>query len=471
MPERRRIEKKAVETLRQNVRGLIVLPDTGGYDEARSLWNAMFDRKPALIVRPRGAADIIAAVNFARQNDLEIAVKGGGHNVAGNGACDGGLMIDCSLMTSIRVNPAKKTAVVEPGALISDLDRETQTHGLATPGGFISSTGVAGLTLGGGFGHLSRKYGLTVDNLRSADIVTPAGSFVHASAEENPDLFWAIRGGGGNFGVVTAFEFDLHVVGPTVQAGPVVHPFEDAPNAMREVAALMKEAPDEVSCLPVIRHAPPASFIPEEYHGKLIVLFGLIYAGNLAAGTRALKPFRSVGKPIGDAVGEMPYTMFQSMFDKTANHGARNYWKAHYLEGLSGEAIDIMCERATSMSPESSIGMLSLGGAVARRPAGSTPYPHRGAEWVVNIQARWRNAEEDDKHVAWARKTFETLEPHSTGGVYVNFISQAEDEARIGAAYGERTYRRLATIKAKWDPENLLHMNQNIQPDSSSEAA
>ncbi|NBC20323.1 MAG: FAD-binding protein [Alphaproteobacteria bacterium] len=455
----------AIAGLDQRLRGAAILPGDPGYDEGRTLWNAMFDRRPALIVRPRGAADVQAAIGFARDHHLEIALKGGAHNVAGNAACDGGMVIDFAHMTSVRVDPQARTAVVEPGCLIRDLDAESQAHGLATPGGFISSTGMAGLTLGGGFGYLSRKHGLTVDNLRAVDLVTANGAFVRASGEQNPELFWALRGGGGNFGVVTAFEFNLHDLGPQVLAGPVVHAFEDAPAVMRKMAALMREAPDEVSCLPVIRHAPPAPFIPQAYHGNMIVLFGLIHAGDPEEGEASLAPFREIGNPIGDALSRKPYTAFQSMFDKTAEHGARNYWKAHYLDDLSDGAIDTLCKRAAAMpSKESSIGMLSLGGEVARRPRGDAPYPHRDAGWVVNIQARWREAGEDDTHIAWARETFEALTPHSTGGVYVNFISRGEGDARVREAYGSATYDRLARVKAAWDPENVFHLNQNISP-------
>lgn len=407
----------------------------------------------------------MAAVAFASTHGLEIALKGGGHNVAGHAACDGGLMLDLSSMTAIRVDPTQRTAQVEPGALIRDLDKETQAYGLATPGGFISSTGVAGLTLGGGFGYLSRKYGLTVDNLRSVDLVTAAAQPIHASRDRHPELFWGLRGGGGNFGVVTSFEFALHELGPHVLAGPVVHAFADAPRVLREVADILREAPDEVACLPVLRHAPPAPFIPEAFHGKMILLLAMVHVGDPARGETTLAPLRHVGKPIADAVGVKPYTAFQSMFDASANAGARNYWKGHYLAELAGEGIDTLCEHAERMpSKESVIGMLSLGGAVARQPAESTPYRHRDAAWVLNIQARWRDATDDERHIAWARDAFEAVAPFATGGVYVNFISGDEGSARVHAAYDDTTYRRLAALKGEWDPGNAFHLNQNIMP-------
>lgn len=457
------------ERLRRSVRGLVLVPGDPEYDAARTVWNAMIDRHPALIVQARGSADVIAAVAFAREKGLEISIKGGGHNVAGSAVCTNGLMLDLSQMTSVRVDPGRRTARVEPGALIRDLDHETQAHGLATPGGFISSTGVAGLTLGGGFGYLSRKHGLTVDNLRSVDLVTADAEPVQAGPGSHADLFWGLSGGGGNFGVATSFEFDLHALGPQVVAGPVVHAFDDAPRALREMAGLMEEAPDTVSCLPVIRHAPPAPFIPETYHGQLIVLFALIHTGEPESGEAALAPFRRIGNPIADAVGLKPYTAFQGMFDASADAGARNYWKGHYLAGLGGDAIDVLCEHAARMtSPESVIGMLSLGGDIARRPVDSSPYPHRDAAWVLNIQSRWRDEAEDARHIAWARELFDAVSPFTTGGVYVNFISGGEGAARVRAAYGDSIYERLAAVKASWDPDNVFHLNQNIEPGATA---
>lgn len=463
------LPEQAVTELRQSLRGVALLPEDVSYDQSRAVWNAMIDRHPAVIVRPRGAADVMATVAFAREQELEIAIKGGGHSVAGNAACEGGMMLDFTDMTSIRVDPEKRVARVEPGTLIHDLDKETQAHGLATPGGFISSTGVAGLTLGGGFGYLSRRCGLTVDNLTSLDMVTADARFLQISRNRHPELFWGLCGGGGNFGVVTAFEFALHELGPQVLAGPVVHDFADAPRVLREIADVLREAPDEVSCLPVLRYAPPAPFIPEAFHGKMILLLAMIHVGDPAESEAALAPLRRIGRPIADAVGLKPYTAFQAMFDATANAGARNYWKGHYLSELSGEGIDVLCEHAGRMpSRESVVGMLSLGGEVARRPAESTPYPHRDAAWVLNVQARWRDAAEDERHIAWARETFDAMAPFTTGGVYVNFISGDEGAARVQAAYGDVTYTRLATLKRDWDPDNVFHLNQNIVPTSQA---
>lgn len=463
-PQQRPFELEAAEQLRMRVRGTTLLPDEDGYDEARTVWNAMIDRYPAIIVQALGVADVMQAVDFARDHELEIAIKGGGHNVAGNAVCDHGLMIDLSQMKSVRVDPEAKTARVEPGAVLHDVDQETQAHGLVVPGGFVSSTGIAGLTLGGGFGYLSRKYGLTVDSLQSVDLVTADGEFVRASEGENPELFWGLRGGGGNFGVVTSFEFELHELDPTVLAGPVAHTLEDAPQVMREVAGVMREAPDDVSCLMAIRHAPPAPFLPQEVHGERILLIAMIYAGSTEEGEQALAPLREIGNPIADAVGPKPYTAFQSLFDAANAKGARNYWKSHYVE-LSDEVIDVLCEHAERLpSPESTIGMLALGGEISRHPDDSAPYPHRDAPWVVNIQARWREPEDDKRSIEWSRDLFDALMPHAWGGVYVNFIAETDDEERIRAAYGEEVYDRLAALKAEWDPQNIFHLNQNIEP-------
>ncbi|WP_229805179.1 FAD-binding oxidoreductase [Saccharospirillum salsuginis] len=395
-------------------------------------------------------------------------MKGGAHNVAGFGACDDGLMIDCSRMTGIQVDPDQRIVRAQPGVLIRDLDRETQALGLAVPGGFISSTGLAGLTLGGGFGYLSRRCGLTVDNLISVDLVTADGDRVRASDDQNAELFWGLKGGGGNFGVASSFEFRLHDLGPTVLAGPVVHDFDDAPEVLRQVSRVFESLPESVSCLPVLRYAPPAPFIPEQYHGRLILLLAMIHTGDPEAGESALAPLRLIGRPLADAVGPKPYCAFQAMFDKTAAHGARNYWKGHYLDELNDGAIDALCAQAARMpSKESSIGMLSLGGAVSRKQDTDSPYPHRSAQWVLNIQARWREMAEDRTHIDWARATFESVDPHATGGVYVNFLSEDEGEARVRAAYGEDTHSRLVALKRQWDPENRFHLNQNIRPGGS----
>jgi FAD/FMN-containing dehydrogenase len=375
IPSRNPLSDAEVTDLRQRIRGEALLPDEDGYDAARTVWNTMIDRYPAVIVRAQGAADVMAGVSLAGDHDLEIAIKGGGHNVAGNAVCDDGLVLDCSPMNGVHIDPDARTARVCPGALLRDLDIEAGAHDLVTPAGFVSSTGVAGLTLGGGIGYLSRKFGLTVDNLRSVDLVTADGSFVRASEDAHPDLFWALRGGGGNFGVVTSFEFELHELASPVFAGPVAWSFEDAPAVLREVNAVLESAPDEVSVLPVIRRAPPAPFLPESVHGELVLVVAMLYAGGPEAGEAALAPLRDIGDLIADAVSAMPYATMQSMFDAASGPGARNYWKSHYLPDLSGDCIEVLCEHAARItSPDSAIGMLSLGGAVSRQPADSTAW-------------------------------------------------------------------------------------------------
>ncbi|MDN3557738.1 FAD-binding oxidoreductase [Halomonas maura] len=469
LSHRARLSSPQVASLRDALHGPALLPGEPGYDAARTIWNAMIDRHPAVIVQAQGAEDVMAAVRFAREQDLAVAVRGGGHNVAGHAVCEGGLMLDLSTMAAVRVDTRRRIARVDPGALLADLDRETQAHGLVTPGGFISSTGVAGLTLGGGFGYLSRRFGLTVDNLRAVELVSAGAERLRATDDEHAELFWGLRGGGGNFGVATAFEFALHDQPHEVLAGPVVHDAADAPEVLRRVAEVMREAPDEVACLPVLRHAPPKPFIPEAFHGELILLLAMIHSGDPASSEAALAPLRRIGRPIADVVARRPYVEFQSMFDATADAGARNYWKGHYLDQLTGEAVDVLCERARRMpGKEASIGMLSLGGEIARQPAASTPYPHRQAAWVLNIQARWRDPEEDRRQIDWARDTFTAMAPFTTGGVYVNFISGDEGEARVRAAYGEDVHARLVALKTRWDPDNLFHLNQNIPPASAS---
>ncbi|KAB1192290.1 FAD-binding protein [Haloferax sp. MBLA0076] len=456
-----------IDALRDRLRGDVLLQTDEEYDERRSIWNAAIDRRPAVVVRPLGAADVMAAVRFAREQSLEISIRGGGHHVAGHAVTDGGLMIDCSAMKSVRVNPDGKRAWVEPGALLHDVDVETQAHGLVLPGGFISLVGIGGLTLGGGFGYLSRSLGLTVDNLRSVELVTADGEFVTASESENSDLFWALRGGGGNFGVVTAFEFGLHELEPTVLAGPIVYDFADAPEVMAAVTGAIREGPDEIGCVMTLRKAPPAPFLPEEVHGQSVLIVTVMYGGDVSAGEEALAPIRAIGSPIADAVGPKPYAVFQTMFDAAAGLGARNYWKTHYLAEMSPEAIRAICDRATDIaSPETAIGMMALGREIARRPADSTPYQHRDAEWFVVIQARWREADEDGTHTGWARGLFEDLAPHATGGVYLNATSLDEDETGVRDAFGADTYERLVTVKTEWDPENVFHLNPNVRPEA-----
>jgi FAD/FMN-containing dehydrogenase len=424
----------------------------------------MIDRRPAAVVRAAGAADAIQAVDFAAKHRLLLAVRGGGHNIAGNAVCEGGLMLDLSRMKSVRVDPMARTARVEPGATLGDFDREAQAFGLATPMGINSTTGVAGLTLGGGFGWLSRKFGLTIDNLLSADVVTAGAKLVHASEKENPDLFWAIRGGGGNFGVVTSFEFRLHPVGPEVLAGLIVHPFSRAKDLLQGYRKFVAGAPDELTCWVVMRKAPPLPFLPKEVHGTEVLVFALCYAGDLEKGRKAIAPLQALGQPIADLVGPNPFAGWQTAFDPLLQPGARNYWKSHDFVELGDGAIDLLREFAGRLpSPDCEVFIGHLGGAVNRIAAEATAYPHRNVNFVMNVHTRWSDPAQDKSCIAWARELFDKMAPHATGGVYVNFMPEDESQRVRSGAYGPN-FERLAKLKAKYDPENLFRLNQNIRP-------
>jgi FAD/FMN-containing dehydrogenase len=449
--------------LRPELRGSLCLLDEAGYDEARTIWNAMIDRRPSAVVRCAGASDVMRAVRLARDNGLLVAVRGGGHNISGNAVCEGGLLIDLSPMRSVRVDPKNRTALVEPGVTLGEFDKEAQAFGLATPLGINSTTGVAGLTLGGGFGWLSRKFGFTVDNLISADVVTADGALVQASAVENPDLFWAIRGGGGNFGVVTSFEFKLHPVGPNLASGLIVHPFARARELLagyREVAAA---APDELTAWVVLRKAPPLPFLPAEVHGKEILVFAVCYAGEPANAEKALAPLRALGEPIADVIGVQPYAAWQTAFDPLLTPGAFNYWKSHNFTALSDGLLDTLVDYVGTLpTEECEIFIGQVGGASSRIDADATAYPHRDTNFVMNVHTRWRERGDEQTAIKWAREFFAATAPHATGGVYVNFMPEDETE-RVPGAYGSN-YTRLAALKAKYDPDNLFRLNQNVQP-------
>jgi FAD/FMN-containing dehydrogenase len=458
------IPSDVIDGFRSQLRGGLCLPGEPGYDESRTIWNAMIDRRPAAIARAAGAADVIQTIRFAGKHRLLLAVRGGGHNIAGNAVCEGGLMLDLSRMKSVRVDPSTSTARVEPGATLGDLDRETQAFALATPTGINSTTGVAGLTLGGGFGWLSRKHGLTVDNLLSADVVTARGELLHASEKENADLFWAIRGGGGNFGVVTSFEFRLHPVGPEVLSGLIVHPFSKAKELLQGYRKAVAAAPEELSCWVVLRKAPPLPFLPEEVHGTEVVVFALCYAGDMEKGRKAVAPIQALGRPIADVVGPNPFAGWQTAFDPLLQPGARNYWKSHDFLELGDGAIDLLVEFAGRLpGPECEIFIGHLGGAVNRVAATATAYPHRDINFVMNVHTRWREASQDKPCIGWAREFFDKMTPHATGGVYVNFMPEDEAQRVKAGAYGAN-FERLAKLKAKYDPDNLFRLNQNIRP-------
>ena len=457
------IAPDALGELRATLRGEIVTPDSPAYDATRSIWNAMIDRRPGLIVRCGGSDDVVAAVRFARTHDLLVSVRGAGHNIAGHAVSDGGVMIDLSPMRSVTVDPTARTAIVAPGATLGDVDAATAPHGLALPMGINSTTGIAGLTLGGGFGWLTRKHGLTVDNLLSAEVVTADGDRLTASASRNADLFWGIRGGGGNFGVVTSFTFRLHRVGPDLLCGLIVHPFAQAPALLGEYRRLAAAAPDELTAWVVLRKAPPLPFLPPEVHGKEVMVIAAVYAGDVWEGEKALQPLRALGSPIADVIAPQPFAAFQQAFDPLLGAGARNYWKSHDYTALSDGVLDVTLEYAARLPNEQcEIFIAHLGGAAGRVPADATAYAHRDAEFVMNVHTRWTDPAEDRKCVGWAREFFDRAAPFATGGVYVNFMP--DDEAdRVPSAYGGN-YQRLVQLKAKYDPENFFRQNQNIRP-------
>lgn len=453
-----------IEEFKTGFTGKIFTNGDGGFDEARTIWNAMIDRRPAIIAQARGVDDVKRTVDFARENGLLLSVKGGGHNIAGNAVCEGGLMLDLSAMKSVQIDTEKQRAHVGPGALLADFDREAQAFGLATPLGINSTTGVAGLTLGGGFGWLSRKYGMTIDNLLSAELVTADGKTVRASASENADLFWGIRGGGGNFGIVTDFEFQLHPVGPNVLTGLIVFPLDQAKDVLRKYREAVKTMPDDLNVWVVLRKAPPLPFLPEDTHGKEVIVLAIFYAGDPAEGEKLIEPLKSFGTPYGQFIGVQPYVNWQQAFDPLLTPGARNYWKSHNFTELSDGAIDTAITYVGSLpSPHTEIFFGLIGGQISQVAADATAYSHRDAQWACNVHGRWETPEEDEKGIAWAREFFDAATPYATGGVYVNFMPE-DEVGRISSAYAPDAWKRLVEVKTKWDPTNLFRMNQNIKP-------
>jgi FAD/FMN-containing dehydrogenase len=451
--------------LAASLRGELILPGDLAYEQARRVWNGMFDRRPAAIVRARGAVDVVVAVGFARETGLPLAVRGGGHSTVGHSTCDDGVVIDLSAMNSVWVDPDRRVARAQAGALWADVDRETQAHGLAVPGGQISHTGIAGLTLGGGIGWLSRRHGLTIDNLLSVDLVTADGRVVTASAAEHPDLFWAVRGGGGNFGVVVSFEYRLHPVGPIVLGGPLVYRLDDARDALRNARGAIAAAPDDVALWLVLTSLPPHPPFPEQHWGETVLLVAP-FSADLERGMRLLEPLTTFGSPIANLHGPLPYTVLQSALDGADPHGNRYWDRGDYLASLSDQAIDALLDGARAMtSPRHEILAFPLGGAVARVAADATAFGDRTSPWAVWISAQWTDPGEDRLHRDWARGLSEALAPSTTGGVYVNAIGGDATAARKLAAYGgPAKLARLREAKRTWDPANLFRLNQNIEP-------
>jgi len=456
-----------VAALAAQVSGGVLTAADAGYDEARKVWNATVDRRPALIVRCLGESDVQAAVRFAAARRMLLSVRSGGHHIAGNAVAEGGLMVDLSAMRTVDVDPARRTARVGAGALLADVDRATQAHGLAVPLGINSTTGVAGLTLGGGFGWLTRRLGMTVDNLLGVTVVTADGAVHAVSASSEPELFWALRGGGGNFGVATSFEFKLHAVGPELYAGLVVYPFAQARRVLRAWRDFNADAPDELSVWAVLRKAPPLPFLPTSAHGTDVVVFAIVHSGDVEEGERAAAPVLGFGEPIASHLGPTPYAGFQTAFDPLLTPGGRNYWKSNNFSALGDAAIDVViAAAAASPGPECEIFVAQLGGAMARVAPDATAFVGRDAHYIMNVHGRWSDPRDDDKVRSWARRSFEQAARHATGSGYVNFLTEDEGE-RVAASYG-RNHARLQALKKRYDPGNQFRMNLNIDPDNGA---
>jgi FAD/FMN-containing dehydrogenase len=445
-----------VTNFRSRLRGSLITPSDTAYDVARRVWNGNIDRRPALIARCAGVADVIEAINFAREQHLIVAVRGGGHNAAGHGTCDGGLVIDLGPMKGNQIDPERRTARAQGGVIWAEFDHETQAFGLATPGGNVSNTGIAGLTLGGGLGSISGQYGLSCDNLLSGDVVTADGRFLKASAEEHPDLFWALRGGGGNFGIVTSFEYRLHPVGPMVLGGMVLHPMASAKDVLRFCREFGDGLPDEVWILAALMTAPD---------GTPMAAIALAYSGSLEEGERVLAPARTFGSPIADLVQPMPYVVRQRLLDEGfAEHGVQRYWKSGFATTLSDELIDVLIEGAAAFtSPMSALAVYTTHGAVTRVPPDATAYAMREFLWDVNVTAQWRDPGESDRHISWARELWARVDPHTKGTTYINHMAGDDRPERVRASYGVN-HDRLVEVKKKYDPDNFFRLNPNVRP-------
>jgi FAD/FMN-containing dehydrogenase len=449
--------------LRERFRGALLRPGEEGYNEARRVWNGAIDRRPALIARPAGADDVATAVRFARERDLHVSVRGGGHSVAGHAVGDGVVMIDLSSLKAVRVDPAARTARAAGGVLLGELDRATQRFGLAAPSGIVSHTGIGGLTLGGGLGHTMRKFGLTVDNLRSVDLVTADGEALHVDAWTEPELFWGLRGGGGNFGIATAFEYRLHPVGPLLLCGPIFWPLADAPEVLRFVRDFALQAPDELGLVLFARLAPPGPLVPPEHYGRPVLGVVPAWVGELAEGRRVLAPMRRVGRPVADNLRPLPYLFLQSMVDAGNQHGMHWYWRSQRVPELGDDVVDLLCGLTESItSPLSYTAGFVMGGTAGRVDPDATAVGERGNGFELSIVAGWPPPDPDgDRHVAWVRRGWTDLRPHSAG-VYAHFLSD-EGASGVEDAYGERL-KRLTALKDRWDPANLFRMNANIPP-------
>jgi FAD/FMN-containing dehydrogenase len=450
------------DVLRQQVRGDVIAAEDEGYEQARAVYNAMIDKRPVVVTRPVNAGDVIAAVNFARESRLPIAIRGGGHSVPGFGTCDGGVVIDLSRMRGVRVNPEKRTARAEGGATWGDFNAATYPFGLATTGGIISTTGVSGLTLGGGIGYLARGFGLSLDNLLSADVVTADGKFLIASEKENEDLFWAIRGGGGNFGVLTSLEFRLHPV-KDIYGGPMFYELKHVGDILRFYREYIKDAPEEMGCFPAFQIAPPLPFIPENRHGDTFVAMVACWAGPLDKGEKQLKPFHDVAPVVAEFVGPMPYPALNSAFDGLVPPGLQHYWKANFVKELTDDAILAHIENGPKIpAVNSTMHIYPINGACHRVASDATAFGHRDANFATVIAGMWPDPTHNTANIKWVRDYYDATAPHSEEGGYINFAAD-DDQDRAPANFGAN-YNRLVAAKKKYDPDNLFRINQNIKP-------
>jgi FAD/FMN-containing dehydrogenase len=458
------LKQETLASLKMRLRGPVLVPRDVGYEDSRTVWNAMIDKKPAVVVRCIGAADVMACVEFAREHDLLLCIKGGGHNIAGLATVNGAMMLDMSIMRGVWVDTKNEIARAQAGCLLGDVDRETQIHGLAAVLGFVSLTGITGLTLGGGFGYLTRRWGWTSDNVVGMDVVTADAQLVRASDDENPELFWALRGGGGNFGVVTSIDYRLYPVGPEIVGGAVAWPASQAPAVLELYRTLAEQAPSELTLVAIMRPAPPAPWIPKGMHGQPIVVLLACYSGDLEQGEKVVAPIKSFGKPIGDVLVRRPYLQLQSLLDATQPKGRRYYWKSEYLPGIEPALCEKAVEHAAKISsPHSAVILFHLGGALNNIKEDHSSVGNRDARYVFNIAGSWEKPSDDKLNVEWARDAWNDMKAFSTGGTYINFLTEDEGPERIEAALRGQL-QRLAKVKAKWDPENMFRTNRNIKP-------
>lgn len=456
------IDQNELDALKSSLRGELILPTDARYAENCQIWNAMITRKPAMIVQCQGTVDVLKAVQFAKKKHFLLSVRGGGHNVAGRCIYNDVMLIDLSKMRSVLLKPENSIAIVEAGATLSDVDHETLNYGLALPVGINSTTGIAGLTLGGGFGWLSRKYGMTIDHLISAELVTVQGERILCDKKNHPDLFWAIRGGGGNFGIITSFTFNLSPVGPEVIAGPIVFKIEDAKEVLKNYRDFCKASPEDLSTWAILRCAPPFPFLDPIYHGKPVLILATVYTGSIEGSKSLLTKLRGLGNSIGDGIGQQLFTGFQRAFDPLLTPGFRNYWKSQNFKSLSDGLFDAIIQYANKLpSPHTEIFIGQMGGATNRIPIEATAYPHREIEFIMNVHTRWEQPKDDEKCISWARDFFKATNSFAAEGVYANFVSEGDDNTQEAFS---KNLTRLRSIKTKYDPENVLRSNLNILP-------